>query len=250
MGSPLEALRSSVDRLAALVRTCDDAATRRAYPSEWTVADVLSHVGSGAEIFRGRLDTALADAPLPDGFGPNIWAAWDAKSPQSKIDDGIAADDALTTHCERLSPEERARANVPMGASTFEWERFVLGRLNEHLLHEWDVAVALDPEATLAGDGVVHVVDNLEGIARFIGRPVDEPGEIAIETTAPQRWFRVEVGNDDVQLLAAEPTEPTLTMPAESLVRLVYGRLDQSHTPSVVDEGPTLDRLRRTFPGL
>ena len=36
------------------------AARSRAYPSEWTIADVLSHVGSGAVIMQRRLDDSLA----------------------------------------------------------------------------------------------------------------------------------------------------------------------------------------------
>jgi hypothetical protein len=39
-----------------------------------------------------------------------------------------------------------------------------------------------------------------------------------------------------------------LEIPAESFVRLVYGRLDPSHTPSVVGDHH-LDELRRNFPG-
>jgi hypothetical protein len=34
-------------------------------------------------------------------------------------------------------------------------------RLNEQLLHEWDVAATLDPSATLAADGTVLIIDNL-----------------------------------------------------------------------------------------
>src|SRR4051794_22643282 len=42
------ALRSSVDRLRGLTaRMSEQELTGRAYPSEWTVAQVLSHLGSG-----------------------------------------------------------------------------------------------------------------------------------------------------------------------------------------------------------
>ena len=47
----LEALHASHDHLGALVAPLDDAAiVRPAYPTEWTIAQVMSHLGSGAVI--------------------------------------------------------------------------------------------------------------------------------------------------------------------------------------------------------
>jgi hypothetical protein len=41
-----------------------------------------------------------------------------------------------------------------------------------------------------------------------------------------------------------------VSMPAEALLRLAYGRLDPAHTPSDVVTSPDdLDRLRAVFPG-
>ena len=63
----LRALQASSDRLQRLVAPLDDAQLeRRAYPTEWTVADVLSHVGSSAVILQRRLDDALLDRATPD----------------------------------------------------------------------------------------------------------------------------------------------------------------------------------------
>jgi hypothetical protein len=43
----------------------------------------------------------------------------------------------------------------------------------------------------------------------------------------------------------------TLTLPTESFVRLVYGRLDPDHTPASVEaRGIDLDLLRSTVPGV
>jgi len=43
---------------------------------------------------------------------------------------------------------------------------------------------------------------------------------------------------------------PQVTMPAEALLRLAYGRLDAAHTPaSVTGEADVLDKLRAIFPG-
>ena len=67
MSNALPALRASVDRLAALVTPLEDA-DQSAYPTEWTIADVVSHVGSGAVIWSRMLDDQLAGTATPEGF--------------------------------------------------------------------------------------------------------------------------------------------------------------------------------------
>lgn len=70
----LTALRSSVARLHDLAAGLDEEElTGRAYPSEWSVADVLSHLGSGAVITRRRLDDTLTGSETPDDFAPVVW---------------------------------------------------------------------------------------------------------------------------------------------------------------------------------
>ena len=65
----LDALRASVTRLRAIVDGFDaDQLRAQAYPAEWTVADVLSHLGSSAVIMQLRLDAALAGRELADDF--------------------------------------------------------------------------------------------------------------------------------------------------------------------------------------
>jgi hypothetical protein len=44
-----------------------------------------------------------------------------------------------------------------------------------------------------------------------------------------------------------------LTAPAEALLRLLGGRLDQAHTPetlTITSDVVTLDQLRKIFPGI
>ena len=68
-------------------------------------------------------------------------------------------------------------------------------------------------------------------------------------TTDPDRQFVLETG-EAVTLMPADDAEglPELRLPAEALVRLVYGRLDPAHTPAGVS-GADLDELRQLFPG-
>ena len=251
MPDSLAALRNSVDRLARLVQPLGDAVGRAAYPSDWTIADVLSHLGSGAVIFRRRLDDGLAGRDTPEGTNEAVWAEWDAKSPQAKAIDGIAADSDFTARLESLGSGERDSVKFAMGPMELGFDMVVGMRLNEHLLHEWDVAVALDPAATLPADGTAEVIDNLDLIARFTARPDGQARGVTVTTTAPDRHFAIVLAADHVDFRPVDdPGDPTLTMPAEALIRLVYGRLDPGHTPAgVVGDASVLDTLRAVFPG-
>ena len=83
-------LGASVDRLRDLVEPLSPAQRRQqAYPSEWSVAQVLSHLGSGAVIAGHRVDQALGG---PEIDSQPIWDEWNAKDPDAMVVDGLAAD--------------------------------------------------------------------------------------------------------------------------------------------------------------
>ena len=148
MAEHLSPLRASVDRLRQLVATLDDTDLRRpAYPTEWTIADVLSHLGSGAVITERRHQDALAGHDTPDDFAPAVWDAWNAEDPSAQRDDALAADAALLDRLEATTTEERDRFATAMGPMTFGFDQFVGMRLNEHALHTWDIHVITDPTA-------------------------------------------------------------------------------------------------------
>lgn len=252
MPDTLKALRSSVERITGLVRPLDDdAITRPAYPVEWTIADVVSHLGSAAVISQRVLEDTLTGARTPEDFNATVWDEWNAKSPRAKTDDGLAAIEASTARLEAVNQTDRNRFALAMGPLDLDWDAYVGMRLNEQVVHEWDVAVALDPSATLSDDGTELVVDNLDLIARFTAKPHGEPRAIVVATTRPDRAFAVIVEPDNVTFSPApSSTDPTLTMPAEGFIRLVYGRLDVKHTPaSVSGDAGALDQLRAVFAG-
>ena len=90
MDASLNALRTSVERLRATATSLDDAQLVGAsYCGEWTIADVLSHLGSGAVIMRRGLQDALAGTQTPEDFAPGVWDEWNAKSPRAKTDDAL-----------------------------------------------------------------------------------------------------------------------------------------------------------------
>jgi uncharacterized protein (TIGR03083 family) len=248
MTDRLAALRMSSDHLHALAADLDaDAVRSPAYPTDWSVADVLSHIGSSGEILGERFETAVTGLPIePDQDA--IWAAWNAKSPEEQATDALAADAALLARFEALPQDDRIGFRASLGPLDVDFDGFVGLRLNEHLLHTWDVEVAGDPAATLLPTPVQFVIDALGMLVRWTGRP-DGSDRIRVHTDDPRRDLTVSLGPDAVSLApSTDATRPDLVLPAEAFVRLVYGRLDPDHSPAVSDPD-VVARLRAVFPG-
>ena len=252
----LAALGSSHARLAAIVGplTAEEVA-EPSYDDEWSIAQVLSHLGSGAEIFGLILEAGRRgdDAPGMEQF-QDVWARWNAKSPAGQAADGVAADAAFLARLGELDPAERERWRLSFFGEERGLSDVAQMRLSEHAVHTWDVAVALDSKATVAGDAVELILGTLPGFAPRIGKPAGENLTVHVTTYDPDRHFRLDVGPDGVSLSPAAPSplppgSAVLRMPAEAFIRLVLGRLDDEHTPAVEAENVDLAALRRAFPG-
>jgi uncharacterized protein (TIGR03083 family) len=247
----LEVLGASVARLAALVETLDAAQIRQqAYPTEWTVADVLSHLGSGATITRLRLD---GDVDMPA-----VWDEWNAKDPDAQARDAVRADAELQARLAALTPEERSQLRFAMGPMELDLTTFLGMRISEHSLHTWDVAVTFDEAATVPEDEAALVLQTLPMIAGFAGKPTGATRNITVSTESPSGHFAVAVRPDGVSVTPSDAVapaapvaggDPELEMAAESFIRLVYGRLDSDHTPEIEGDENDVQELRVVFPG-
>jgi uncharacterized protein (TIGR03083 family) len=251
-GPWIGALRHSHERLRAVAGSLDaDQLRRRSYASEWSIAQVLSHIGSQAEIFCLFLDAGLSgqDPPGPEAFGP-IWDAWNAKSPEEQAADALRADERVTARFESIDDEQRKRFALKLFGMDFDATGLARMRLGEHAVHTWDVAVALDPAATLAPDAVDLLIDTLGQLVGRAGKPGGAQRRLHVSTSSPVRHFTLETG-ETVTLTASGYSEglPELALPAEAFIRLVYGRLDPAHTPAVETRRADLDELRPVFPG-
>jgi uncharacterized protein (TIGR03083 family) len=247
-------LRNSHERLVSLVAPLTPEQLRgQSYDTDWTVAQVLSHIGSGAEIALMGLAGALGQGePVgPAAFQP-VWDAWNAKSPDKQAADALVADEKLLRALEGLSNDDLAGMSLSFLGVKLDSVGMVGLRLGEHALHTWDVAASFDPAVTVSADAVALLIDNVPGfLAPRLGKVPDVPFRARIRSTDPER---------DYLLVAADPVTMTdwpgggadfeATMPSEALLRLAYGRLDPGHTPAGVQADPAdLDRLRRMFPG-
>ena len=249
----ISALRSSHERFADLISPLgDQEVTQPSYDADWSLADVASHLGSQAIIFGLLLDAGLNGTPPPgiEEVKP-IWDEWNALAPEDQNGRSVEENEALVSRIEALSREQREAFSVPLFGSTADLTGFLGARLSEHAVHTWDVAVALDPAATVSADAVNLLIDQMPQVARR-GKPSaggDGTAPIRIASTDPARSFTLTV-SPEVSLSRSEATEAAdLTMPAEALVRLVYGRLDPDHTPDDIDYPGRLDQLRTVFVG-
>ena len=249
----LEVLRASVTRLQAIVEGFDaEHLRRRAYPSEWTVADVLSHLGSAAVILLARLEAGLGGPEFTDEMGPPVWDEWNAKSPDAKVADSLVADRALLDRFDEVI-DAAAGAQFTLGPLTVDLEGFIDLRLNEHVLHTWDVEVVIDPNATVPASAAAVVIDNLDLMVRFTGKPTGTVRELHVRTFDPARDFMLSLGEDAIgfgpyESNVANPVGADVELSADAFIRLVYGRFDAAHaTPVRTDVD--LDELRRVFPG-
>ena len=255
----IAALRNSHQRLASLAEAMtEDQLTGQSYCRDWTVAQVLSHLGSGAEIALLMLEATLAGQPMDrDAMGP-IWDNWNGKTPQRQAADCLPADDAHIKRLEGLSDAELAGISADFFGLTLDAAGLVRMRLSEHAVHTWDVAVSLDPAAEVAPDAVELLLVQLPMLAGWTGKADGGPFRLRLRGTEPEADFLLEVA--DKVTLAAWPGEGPagatadghVQLPAEALLRLVYGRLDPGHTPPVEVSGEAglLDRARAVFPGL
>ena len=249
-------LNASHRRLRGLLEPLDSAEVRApAYPTEWTIADAASHLGSGALISGLRFAAGAegAEAPGNDVFGP-IWDEWDAKSPEEQVRDAIAADAAFIDQIAAVDDAQRDAWSLEMWGTVADFAGFVQLRVNEHVMHTWDIAVALDPAARLDPHGVELLVDQLGPLTRHTAQP-HEPLRIHVVTTAPDREFLLDLGGTgDLRTWDGGDAEAELRLPAEALVRLVYGRLANDHKVSVEPlqiqaTGVTVDDLVGSFVG-
>jgi uncharacterized protein (TIGR03083 family) len=252
-GPWIGALRHSHDHLQTLAEPLDlGQLQQRSYCSEWSIAQVLSHLGSQAEIWSLFLDAGLTgqEPPGQDKFGP-IWAAWNAKDAQAQAADGLRADEATLERFESLDADQRARLRLRVFGMDADVTGLARMRLGEHAIHGWDIAVALDPSATVAPDAVSLLIDTLGQLAGWAGKPDGRQRTLRIWTSDPERHFVLRTGTD-VTLTAADGDDgpPDLRLPAEAFIRLVYGRLDPAHTPPAENGGVDLDELRQLFPGI
>jgi uncharacterized protein (TIGR03083 family) len=245
-------LRSEHDVLAGLVATLtDDQLAAASGAVEWSVAQVLSHLGSGAEIGRVSIARAAGETVAAED-NQMIWARWDGSAPRAQAEGFLDYNGRWLDAVESFTPEQRASLTVDLGFLPEPVPLLTaLGmRLNEVANHSWDVRVAFDPRAGVDADSAAVLVDLLAGPVGFLLGFLAKAAEFAdpVSVAIPGAGLVI----DDAVTLVDHLESPsaTFTGPQEAFVRLVSGRLKAPYDDGVTVEGSiTLDDLRHVFPG-
>ncbi|HUB72084.1 MAG TPA: maleylpyruvate isomerase family mycothiol-dependent enzyme [Acidimicrobiales bacterium] len=256
----IHALRASHDALVSLVSGfSSEDLDKESYCKGWDVSQLLSHIGSGAEIALTNLERALAqEEPLGRDDFPVIWSRWNALNPREKASQCVVWDRRYVSVLEGLDDATLKDLRVKFLTMSFDVAGAVGLRLAEHALHSWDVAVTFDPQAEVLGSSAALVLERLPFTVERACKPGDLRGRVEVKTVRPDKHFVLTVGEtaklEEVGDGAPPPTGPydgTVQLPSAALARLVSGRLDPEHTPTGVKAAGKigLDELRSVFPG-
>jgi uncharacterized protein (TIGR03083 family) len=250
-GRTIAALRDEHDTLASTARGLSaEQLTVTSGASDWRIADVLSHLGSGAEIML----TGFQGSPGPD-LNAVVWDRWNSLSPQEQAAGWERSDEALVAALEAIPLEqhETLRPKVGFLPDPLPLASFAALRLSEVVQHGWDVHAGLDPAAALPDNSAELLAEHLSGgvafLLGFVGKPAEAPSPAVIEISGTP--YRIVL--DDAARLTTDAAPATATFhgPLEAALRLIYGRLTPPNTPAGVDVtgNITLDQLRAVFPG-
>jgi uncharacterized Actinobacterial protein TIGR03083 len=253
-------LRTEFDELAARVRSLsEEDLARVSGAAEWDVSQVLSHLGSGAEISLRGLEGAIdGTGTAQRDFIRGVWARWDGMSRAERAERFLTAHEALQSRLEGLDERTKTELRIEMWypVPPQDVAGFTLGRLCEFAYHHWDVKVTFDPAATISPAAVEPLLGRVPDLFGLLGKPEGLGGRkaaITVRLGDPERSFGLYVG--DKVTIGDVPAEPdgVLTAPAEYWLRLAYGRHRPEHTPATVEfssDAFSLDDLRRVFPGI
>jgi hypothetical protein len=97
------------------------------------------------------------------------------------------------------------------------------------------------------------VVDNLDLMVRFTGKPTGIERDLHVHTVDPARDFMLSLSKDAIafgphETNVANPVGADLELTADAFIRLVYGRFDVDHATPVRGD-IDVDELRQVFPG-
>lgn len=250
------ALRSSHRDLVTFAETIPAAErSRRSYCTQWSVAQVYSHLGSGAEIGLANVRAALTGTEPADN--KKIWQRWDSLSADEMISGFTVADARYLDALDQLDIGDLDDVLVQVDALfRLPVDLSMVLRLAEHALHSWDVHVSFQPDAEVDPRAAELLIDlyppeigSMVATRMVAGRA--GRAALRVDIDSAPRTLALTFA-DTVVLKPVQPgNEPSYTgrlrVPTPGAwARLLTGRLDDDHLPAgVTSTGtPTLHDLR------
>ncbi|HEY7064431.1 MAG TPA: maleylpyruvate isomerase family mycothiol-dependent enzyme [Chloroflexota bacterium] len=256
------AARAEAQALVSELRAGGDAAWNAPTAcADWAAKDAVVHLILAISFHSAATHAALDGQP-PPALDPELARSATAQLhalPRDAVLDMFT--ERNEDYCEYLDSLDVAALPTPVDLSyhTFPVWQLALVRLNELLLHHWDVRAGRQPDARLDSDGVPLALDlSLGGAGLLATHGEKTPGTWQLDVQGAGGG-PVIVQVQDEQASArrgtAERPDVRLALAAEALLRLFWGRLDLG---AAIDGGQVRldgDRgkalaLQRLFPGV
>jgi uncharacterized protein (TIGR03083 family) len=253
--------RAEYDALLAYLQQLPPAGwTEQSACAEWKVYQVVSHIGWQPEIIGAMLKAGLRGSPaMTDDQRKAIWARFDAMQPDEVLPALKANNDAFVALTDSLSEAELGQT-IPWIFGPAPLASVLASRLNEQALHAWDITSVHEKQAKLTPAAVPDLVAaNVPARVGRLAQPTQAEAlvgkTIQVRYTQPGGSASLKVDKDSVGATPGQADAPDLTveLPAEALVRLIWGRYDVTagvKSGEVKLSRPDLaDSLQKLFPG-
>ena len=209
----------------------------------WNSADVVAHMTMAVDMFSGNIERgANGDSSPPEGMGPpeefdlaGRMAANAARAVAMRESLGATLVEAFGQNCERLGallarmgPDEwEKRCYHP--ASYLSVRRYLILRLAEMSVHEWDIRSRLEGTAKLPDAVTPALMELLPGfvVGRFFqpGSGIGSPSRFRIDLTDGGSYDIV-AGGGELRMEASSggAADVTFTCDGSTFSLLAYGR--------------------------
>lgn len=208
--------------------------TEQSAASEWQVYQVVSHIGSQPAIHAGMIRAGLrGEPPMTHEDRLAIWGRFDAMSPEEVFPAFRANNDAFVGLVDSFSEAELG-AEMPWLSGPAPVASVLAGRLNEQVLHGWDIKYTRDRSVKLTAATAPDLLDlnltpdRLAGLVKVDRAPqlagktiqflLSDP-RVAVTLTLGETGAAASFGKADAADLTAE-------LSCEGMVRLLWGRYD------------------------
>jgi uncharacterized protein (TIGR03083 family) len=225
--------RAEVQALVNEVRTGGDAVWNA--PTRcpgWAVKDVVAHIVQAITLLNAFTHAALDGQPPPqlDPAQAQAAAAQLLAQPRELIWSVLG--ERNEDYCEYLDSLDVAALPTPVDltyAVLPVWQ-VALIRMNEIVLHHWDIRAAARPDVPVDSEGVPLALDLSIGGAGLLATHGEKiPGTWQLDAAGPGGGpVTVRVQGDQVSAQRGTAPSPDvrLSLASEALLRLLWGRLD------------------------
>lgn len=229
--------------------------------ADWTVRQVVSHVGSQPLIFGAMLAASLRGAePMSDEERRAIWDRFDGLGPEELLREFRQSNEELFGLIASLT-DEQLGATMSGFAGPAPVATYLAGRLNELVLHAWDIVWARDKAATLTADAVPALFELNLTPTRVAGLVKPDRSErltgktVEFHLRDPEAFVTLRLDRDEVEASEDEADDPDLRaeLPAEAFVRLLWDRYDVAagvlSAQLILSQPELAQPLQALFPG-